>query len=166
MLRSSDVASGDSFRVEIGNISRRGTTAPETVASGDTRGGDSRSYSIGSFEYLVEEESEIPFSHTHRRNISDQKDIPVAADSTAVPHEASLAGEVAGVRSWLKEYVDRFSASISSRTESFRSSGRFFGVGGSSRRSDVVPIDAAEYDVEGNRVGEEITEMFRWLSGV
>ncbi|XP_057458845.1 E3 ubiquitin-protein ligase ATL4 [Lotus japonicus] len=168
VLRSSDVASGDSFRVEIGNISRRGTTAPETVASGDTRGGDSRSYSIGSFEYLVEEESEIPFSHTHRRNVSDQKDIPAAADSTAAPaqHEANLAGEVAGVRSWLKEYVDRFSASISSRTESFRSSGRFFGVGGSSRRSDVVPIDAAEYDVEGNRVGEELTEMFRWLSGV
>nr|KYP31439.1 RING-H2 finger protein ATL3J [Cajanus cajan] len=61
--------------------------------------------------------------------------------------------------------MDRFSASISSRTASFRSSGRFFSGAGSSRRSDVVPV-AAEYDLEGNRIGEEISEMFRWLSGV
>lgn len=42
-------------------------------------------------------------------------------------------------------------SAVSSRTGSFRGSGRFFG--GSSRR------------IEANRIGEEITEMFRWLSG-
>ncbi|XP_061370537.1 E3 ubiquitin-protein ligase ATL4 [Gastrolobium bilobum] len=170
VLRSSSSAAGssDSFRLEIGNVSRRGTE-PVAAAGGvgiGVGGGSrsrSRSFSIGSFEYLVEEESEVPFSHAHRRSVSDEKDIRLPADSPA-SHEAGLAGEVAGVRSWLKEYVDRFSASVSSRTASFRSSGRFFS-GGSSRRNDVVPV-GEEYDMEGNRIGEEITEMFRWLSGV
>ncbi|XP_020208961.1 E3 ubiquitin-protein ligase ATL4 [Cajanus cajan] len=155
---SSTAGSSDSFRLEIGNISRRGT---EGAAA--TRGSSrSRSYSIGSFEYLVDDESEVPFSHARRRSVDDAKEFPAAAESQ---NEATLAGEVAGVRSWLKDYMDRFSASISSRTASFRSSGRFFSGAGSSRRSDVVPV-AAEYDLEGNRIGEEISEMFRWLSGV
>ncbi|CAK8560017.1 unnamed protein product [Lathyrus sativus] len=78
-------------------------------------------------------------------------------------HETlETVGGNAGSGYWLKEYMDRLSASISSRTASFRSSGRFFsggGGGGSSRR-----IEPVEYDVDGNRIGEEITEMFRWLS--
>ncbi|XP_057732020.1 E3 ubiquitin-protein ligase ATL4-like [Arachis stenosperma] len=167
---SSSTAGSDSFRLEIGNVSRRGTAPDGSAAvSGESRAGGarSRSYSIGSFEYFVDEDSEVPFSHAHRRSTSDQKDIPASAEAPASQHEANLAGEVGGVRSWLKEYMDRVSASISTRTASFRSSGRIFsGTGGSSRRSDVVPVVAAEYDIEGNRIGEEITEMFRWLSGV
>ncbi|KAK7350515.1 hypothetical protein VNO77_09215 [Canavalia gladiata] len=158
---SSADGSSDSFRLEIGNVSRRGTDGVVDTAA--SRGG-SRSYSIGSFEYFVDDESEVPFSHARRRSIDDQKDYPAPAEAPETQHEATLAGEVAGVRSWLKEYMDRVSASISSRTASFRSSGRFFS-GGSSRRSDVVPV-AADYDLEGNRIGEEISEMFRWLSGV
>ncbi|KAL2319795.1 hypothetical protein Fmac_028764 [Flemingia macrophylla] len=153
---SSAAASTDSFRLEIGNVSRRGTEG-----AGERGGSRSRSYSIGSFEYLVDEDSEVPFSHARRRSADEAKEFPPAAESQ---NEASLAGEVAGVRSWLKDYMDRFSASISSRTASFRSSGRFFSGAGSSRRSDIVPV-AAEYDLEGNRIGEEISEMFRWLSG-
>jgi len=161
----SSAASSDSFRLELGNISRRGAEgAGATAARGDSR---SRSYSIGSFDYLVDDESEVAFSHARRRSEDDAKEFPATEGQTPSTHnEASLAGEVAGVRSWLKDYMDRFSASISSRTASFRSSGRFFSGGGSSRRSDVVPVVAAEYDMEGNRIGEEISEMFRWLSGV
>ncbi|GAU49733.1 hypothetical protein TSUD_43200 [Trifolium subterraneum] len=155
ILRSN---SSDSFRVEIGNVSRRGTNSnnPELAGGG---GGDSRSYSIGSFDYYVVEPSEVPFSQDHRRSISDQKEIhiPFSDDSSVV----TVAGEVSGSGHWLKDYVDRLSATISSRTASFRSSGRFFGGGGSSRR--IEPVD---YDVEGGRIGEEISEMFRWLSGV
>jgi E3 ubiquitin-protein ligase ATL4 len=74
-----------------------------------------------------------------------------------------LAGEVAAARgSWLREYVDRLSASLSSRTASFRGSGRFFT--GSSRRSEIAGV--GDYDLEANRVGEEISELFRWFSGV
>ncbi|KAK7286946.1 hypothetical protein RJT34_22317 [Clitoria ternatea] len=159
----SSAGSSDSFRLEIGNVSRRGTDGAVDGGGGGARGGSrSRSYSIGSFEYLVDDESEIPFSHAQRRSVDDHKDFPAPAEAPSSQNEASLAGEVAGVRSWLKEYMDRVSASISSRTASFRGSGRFFS-NGSSRRSDVV---AADYDLEGNRIGEEISEMFRWLSGV
>ncbi|KAG5042984.1 E3 ubiquitin-protein ligase ATL4 [Glycine soja] len=158
--------SSDSFRLELGNISRRGTDG--AAEGGSVARGGSRSYSIGSFEYLVDDESEVPFSHASRRSVDDAKEFPAPAEAPVRHNEANLAGEVGGVRSWLKDYVDRVSASISSRTASFRGSGRFFSGGGGSsgRRSDVVPVAAAEYDVEGNRIGEEISEMFRWLSGV
>lgn len=74
-----------------------------------------------------------------------------------------LAAEVAPARgSWLREYVDRLSTSLSSRTASFRGSGRFFT--GSSRRSEIAGV--GDYDLEANRVGEEISELFRWFSGV
>ncbi|RDY02342.1 E3 ubiquitin-protein ligase ATL4, partial [Mucuna pruriens] len=165
ILRPPSDGSSDSFRLEIGNISRRGTEADGATTATARGGSRSRSYSIGSFEYLVDDESEVQFSHDRRRSVDDAKEFPAPADAPASQNEATLAGEVAGVRSWLKDYMDRVSASISSRTASFRSSGRFFSGGGSSRRSDVVPV-AVEYDLEGNRIGEEISEMFRWLSGV
>lgn len=115
----------------------------------------------------MEENFEVPISQAHRRSVSDNKDETVVVESQAPGqpvHEASLAAEVAtSGRSWLKEYVDRLSSSISSRTVSFRSSGRFF-TGGGSHRSDT--FSAEDYDVEVNRLGEEISETFRWLSGV
>ncbi|CAN0900409.1 E3 ubiquitin-protein ligase ATL4 [Linum grandiflorum] len=144
-----------SFRLEIGSVSRR----TDSAAGIDRRS----SYSIGggSFDYIVDEEefAEVAQNQTHqshRRSLSENKD-----ESTATTDE--LAAEVAGRSSWLKDCVDRLSASMSSRALSFRSSGRFFG--GSSRRS----IGAGElYDLEeGNsRIGEEISEFFRWFSGV
>lgn len=151
---------GDSFRIEIGRISRRRGAAE----SGD---GAQRSFSLGSFEYIVEDGFAISMGSTnHRRGISDctsvENEAPVGIPVTDVPRDA-LAGEVAGGgRNWLREYVDRIgSVSISSRAMSFRSSGRFFS--GSSRRSETV-ISAD--DLESNRAGEEISELFRWLSGV
>lgn len=151
---------GDSFRLEIGNVSSRQTASE----SGDAR----RSYSIGSFEYLVEEESEINMRHAHRRSVSDKEESgALSAQTVQEMMDSSLASEVAAGRSWLKEYIDRLSLSFSSRAISFRSSGRFFS--GSSRRSDINGI--GEWDLEANRMeadraGEEISEMFRWLSGV
>ncbi|XP_028777993.1 E3 ubiquitin-protein ligase ATL4 [Neltuma alba] len=173
VLRSSSGGGGgsDSFRLEIGNISRRGTAPPDVVADASARSG-SRSYSVGSFEYFVEEDYEIPISHAHRRSVSDNKDESVVIESQAAAaaqsiHEASLAADVAGSgRSWLKEYVDRLSSSISSRTVSFRGSGRFFNSGGASHRSDAAAFSAEDCDVEAIRLGEEISETFRWLSGV
>jgi E3 ubiquitin-protein ligase ATL4 len=150
-LASANGASGgESFRLEIGNVSRRRAEGE----SGEVR----RSYSIGSFEYLVDEDSEISMSHAHQWSVSDKEESGAFPETT----EASLASEVGAGRSWLKEYVDRLSFSLSSRAMSFRSSGRFFS--GSSRRSNIT--GAGELDLEANRVGEEISEMFRWLSGV
>jgi E3 ubiquitin-protein ligase ATL4 len=69
-----------------------------------------------------------------------------------VVSQASLVGE----GSWLKDYVDNLSNLVS-----FGGSGRFFT--GSSRRNDVV----GDFEVQANNgFGEEISEMFRWISGV
>ncbi|XP_062098601.1 E3 ubiquitin-protein ligase ATL4 [Humulus lupulus] len=147
----------DSFRIEIGNVSRR---QPTSESGASTR----RSYSIGSFEYLVDDDSEIVLGNAHRRTTSDFKEDqfrPPPASHLPAP-EPSLVAEVASGRSWLKEYVDRLSMSLSSRAQSFRSSGRFFS--GSSRRSEVTGV--GDWDLEACRVGEEISELFRWASGV
>ncbi|GMI95718.1 TOXICOS EN LEVADURA 4 [Hibiscus trionum] len=158
MLPSSNAAcsnrsgGSDSFRLEIGSISHRQSGSD----SGDQR---RMSYSIGSFDYVVEEDSQLSRSQTNHRNMSDKEEI-VGVDASS---EASLAAEVATGRSWLKDYVDRLSFSLSSRAMSFRSSGRL--VTGGSRRSDITGA-VGDYDVEANRIGEEISEMFRWFSGV
>ncbi|XP_051146647.1 E3 ubiquitin-protein ligase ATL4-like [Andrographis paniculata] len=152
--------SGGSFRIEIGSISRHGGGGAAEAAEGDRR-----SYSIGgSFEYILDENGyEIPAGSTvHRRGTSDctslDKESSVGIPTPQPPGEI-LAAEVAGGRNWLRELTSR---SFSSRTMSLRSSGRFFA--GSSRRSEHLA--AAPEDVEANRVGEEISEFFRWLSGV
>ncbi|XP_059651683.1 E3 ubiquitin-protein ligase ATL4 [Cornus florida] len=142
-----------SFRIEIGSISRRRAASD----SGDGR----RSYSVGSFEYIVDDGYEVSIESTHRRGVSDcsSVDKDLTAATQPQPPGEHLVFDVAGGRSWLREYLDRFN--LSSRAVSFGSSGRFFT--GSSRRSDtVVPVE----DLEANRVGEEISELFRWLSGV
>ncbi|XP_020203196.1 E3 ubiquitin-protein ligase ATL4 [Cajanus cajan] len=156
VFRSSSVAGGDSFRLEIGNISSSRRGAATSAGGGETRG---RSYSVGAFEYFIDEEAEVAFSYAHRRSVSGEKD-----DGDPAEPLPSLAGEVErggssnnDSNSWLKDYVDRLS-----NTMSFRSSGRFFT--GNSRRSDVVA--GGDYDVEANRFGDEIGEVFRWLSGV
>ncbi|KAE8666967.1 E3 ubiquitin-protein ligase ATL4 [Hibiscus syriacus] len=142
----------DSFQVEIGSVSLRRQPGSE---SGEQR----RSYSLGSFDYIIEEETEVTRNQTHQRNVSYKEEVAGAEAAS----EASLAAEVATGRNWLKEYLDRLSSSFSSRALSFRSSGRFFT--GSSRRSDFAG-SVGDYDVEANRIGEEISEMFRWFSGV
>lgn len=146
-----------SFRIEIGSISRRGGGgAPEPAE------GERRSYSIGSFEYIVDDNGyELSVgSITHRRGSSDRlsadKESSVGIPTPEPPGEA-LAADVSSGRNWLRDYVDRLA---SSRAMSFRGSGRFFS--GSSRQSDAVAVE----DLEANRAGEEISELFRWLSGI
>ncbi|KAK7411808.1 hypothetical protein VNO78_03249 [Psophocarpus tetragonolobus] len=164
VFRSSSIAGGDSFRLEIGSISSsRGEAA---ASAGETRG---RSYTVGAFEYFIDEEAdtevevEAAFSYAHWRRVSGEKEDGAAVEATA-DSLSNLAGEVGRGGSnnngdgWLKDYVDCLS-----NTMSFRSSGRFLFTG-SSRRSDVVVV--GDYDVEANRFGDEIGEMFRWLSGV
>ncbi|KAL2514049.1 E3 ubiquitin-protein ligase [Forsythia ovata] len=150
---------GGSFRIEMGSISRRRGTE-------DTGGAGRRSYSIGSFEYIVDNGYEVSMgSTTHRRGLSDctsvDKESSIGVPVPELPGEV-LAGEISRGRSWLRDYVDRLaSISVSSRSISFRSSGRFF-TGSSGRSGNVVAVE----DLEANRVGEEISELFRWLSGV
>ncbi|KAL6125755.1 hypothetical protein ACLB2K_073809 [Fragaria x ananassa] len=142
---SSVSGGGDSFRLEIGNVSRRQTTTSNSSAR--------RSYSIGSFDYLVDDESEVQLTNA-RNGSSDRKEEVIVVLGELPPSEASLAADVANSRSWLKEFVDRLSSS------SLRSSGRFFT--GSSRRSEI----GGEWISESGQLGVEFSEYFRWLSEV
>ncbi|AES65617.1 putative transcription factor C2H2 family [Medicago truncatula] len=161
IFRSSSTSSGNnSFRLEIGNISnRREATATDNNNNNVAGETDQRTYSVGAFEYFVDEEAEIPVGNTNRRIFSGEKEdaVVLAVEvETPVASQASLIGE----GNWLKDYVDGLT-----RVMSFRGSGRFFT--GSGRRNDVV-AGVGDFDVEanGNGFGEEISEMFRWISGV
>ncbi|XP_057980388.1 E3 ubiquitin-protein ligase ATL4 [Malania oleifera] len=151
-LSESAVTGNESFRVEIGNVSlpRR----PE-----DDAGDGWRSFSIGSLRYVVDEESEIAAGSVHRAVLSDKDE---DASQGPEPPGPELAGEVARERSWLREYVERLASTASS--SSFRSSSRFFT--GSSRRTETPAVDVALCDLEANRIGHEISEMFRWFSSL
>lgn len=146
-LLSSSANGSDNFRIEIGSVSRRGVSD-----SGR------RSYSIGSFDYVIDEAAEFNVDTTSVVD-KDKDDIRVSAYQPE-----ALAAEVSSGRGWFRDYVDRWtstaSISLSSRALSFRSSGRFFT--GSSRRSDVAGVG----DLEAGTIGEEISEFFRWISGV
>lgn len=130
-----------SFRLEFGSVSRR---QPEPREA-------NRSYSIGSFDYVVDNEAEIAVNEMNRRNVAEKEERVVLP----MPElERNLAAEVGGGEgNWLKDYMDRLSAS-------FRSSGRSFA--GSFSRSEVDGV--GEIDLEGNAIGDEISELFRWFS--
>ncbi|KAK3013449.1 hypothetical protein RJ639_009367 [Escallonia herrerae] len=132
---------GNSFRIEIWSVSQR--RAPSKSGW--------RSYSLGSFDYIVDEGYEVLVGSTHRRGASDctEKDSAGAPISQLKPPGEILVAEVAGGQSWLRDYVHKISAiSFFSRAMSFRISGRFFT--GSSRRSENAIVSTGE-DVEANR---------------
>ncbi|XP_076889927.1 E3 ubiquitin-protein ligase ATL4-like, partial [Bidens hawaiensis] len=129
MNKTTGNGNNNSLSIEIGTISRR----RDSSESESNR----TSYSVGSFDYVIDDGYEIPVESTHRREM--------------VPE---IGG--GGSRNWLRDYVDR----LSSRTMSFGGSGSLFT--GSSRRSETVD----DYEATHGRIGEEISEYFWWLSGV
>ncbi|WVZ74137.1 hypothetical protein U9M48_022358 [Paspalum notatum var. saurae] len=96
---SSSANNSRSFRVEIGSVSNR-----RSSAAGDDR----RTYSLGSFDYRVDEEVEAVVSRITRAAAP----APKSAAAPATPAEA--LAEAAGSRGWLREYVDRLASSASS----------------------------------------------------
>ncbi|KAL6513524.1 hypothetical protein OROGR_021010 [Orobanche gracilis] len=154
---------GGSFLIEIGSISSNRAGEADTDASVGAR----RSYSVGSFDYIVDGNGyEVPVgctTHSGRFsdfNLDDKEEswvgIPIPPES---PGEV-LSAEFSGGRNWLRECVYRL-ASVSNSSRTVRSSGRFFS--GSSRHSEGI---VAPEDLDAYRTGEEISEIFRWLSGV
>ncbi|GAB2290198.1 hypothetical protein Dimus_024480 [Dionaea muscipula] len=159
MTSTTGAERSDSFRIELGSFSRRRNPS-------DPGGDNRRSYSIGSFDYVIEDalsEVIVPSARPGSDNAVGDKNEGARPEVEAAPEPPgrSIAMEVgSGGRSWLREYVDRWASfSLSS---SFRGSGRFFS--GSSRRTELAGV--RESDLEASRLGDEITEMFRWLSGV
>jgi E3 ubiquitin-protein ligase ATL4 len=97
--RVSSSSNSRSFRVEIGSVSNR-----RSSAAGDDR----RTYSLGSFDYRVDEEVEAVVSRITRPAVS----AAAKSETQAAPGEA--LAEAAGSRGWLREYVDRLASSASS----------------------------------------------------
>ncbi|KAJ8625989.1 hypothetical protein MRB53_019296 [Persea americana] len=156
-------AGGESFRLEIGNISRR-----------EIGSGSQRSYSMGSFDYVVDDDIEaqvvVAPPAGHGRGGSD---CVVKDKEEAPPPPGGDVAEAVGGRGWLKEYVDRLASSASSsfsssRALSFRLSGRGGSATGTSRRIDGVPVSSGmSWDMDrAVRAGEEASHFFRWLTGV
>uniref|UniRef100_A0ACD5V598 Uncharacterized protein n=1 Tax=Avena sativa TaxID=4498 RepID=A0ACD5V598_AVESA len=102
-----------SFRVQMGSVSSRGSPATATAGSGD-----SRTYSLGSFEYHIEEEVEAVVSRlaraVARASESVKEEKPAVQGSPLPPGETVAEAAGSPSRGWLREYVDRLASSASS----------------------------------------------------
>ncbi|XP_021756443.1 E3 ubiquitin-protein ligase ATL4-like [Chenopodium quinoa] len=155
---SSSSHNSRSFRVEIGNVSQR-NSAEIPVR---------RTYSLGgNFDYIVNDDDVVSEIHSgsFRRTSSTTEfkvddHYPSAALAAGV---GTRGGSIIG-GGWLKDYL---SHSLSS---SFRGSGRWFFTGSSRRETTTefggVDNRVNDLDLEASRLGDEIGELFRWLSGV
>jgi E3 ubiquitin-protein ligase ATL4 len=95
-----------SFRVEIGSVSNR-----RSSAAGDDR----RTYSLGSFDFRVDEEVEAVVARITRPAAAVSAAAAKSATHQAAPATPGEAlAEAAGSRGWLREYVDRLASSASS----------------------------------------------------
>ncbi|TVU28048.1 hypothetical protein EJB05_19555, partial [Eragrostis curvula] len=145
-----------SFRVEIGSVSNRRSSAAAD---------DRRTYSLGSFDYRVDEEVEAVVARIARPAAAAKSATPAAAAPTT-PGEA--LAEAAGSRGWLREYVDRLASSASSL--SGRWSARWSQGHHSHRRDD----DSWRWDPEApsamSRAPDEeepgFVSLYRWIVGV
>ncbi|OEL36141.1 hypothetical protein BAE44_0002841 [Dichanthelium oligosanthes] len=162
-----------SFRVEIGSVSNR-----RSSAAGDDR----RTYSLGSFDYRVDEEVEAVVSRITRPAVSAAAVAKSAAQQAAPATPGEALAEAAGSRGWLREYVDRLASSASSL--SGRWSARWSqGHGHSARwsqghhsRTHSRPDDSWRWDPEAaaaaatHRAPDEeepgFVALYRWIVGV
>ncbi|XP_066327455.1 E3 ubiquitin-protein ligase ATL4-like [Miscanthus floridulus] len=154
-----------SFRVEIGSVSNR-----RSSAAGDDR----RTYSLGSFDYRVDEEVEAIVSRITRPAVSAAAKSATTQAAPATPGEA--LAEAAGSRGWLREYVDRLASSASSL--SGRWSARWSQGGHHSRSQSQShrQEDSWRWDPEAvtgaamHRAPDEeepaFVALYRWIVGV
>ncbi|XP_074584555.1 E3 ubiquitin-protein ligase ATL4-like [Curcuma longa] len=163
-----------SFRIEIGNVSRRRTLSAEDPPippppEPPPPPPHQRTYSIGSsFEYMVEEEVEAVVSQITRRmeKLEKRREESGSEAATAEPGDtvAAAAGR-SGTGGWLKDYVDRLASSASSSFSSLRLSGRwshrYDGDGGGIGRNSWDLEGSARREAEaGGYYG-----FYRWLIG-
>lgn len=145
----------ESFRVEIGSVSRR--------TDDSSRASHARSYTLGSsFEYVVEDEDiEAVLARLRRSSAAEKADPSAPGDAVA-----DIAG--GSHRSWLRDYIDRLASSASSSFSSLRFSQRWSSRFDSAAVSGVA--DGGErWDLERdlNVQLEEVDGVFsaicRWI---
>ncbi|CAN6269065.1 unnamed protein product [Urochloa humidicola] len=166
---------GSSFLVEMGTVSNRGSSPAPAPHGG------SRTYSLGSFDYQIDEEVEAVVSRVARiiaarepTAVKEDKP-PAEARSTPSPAPAppgEAVAEAAGSsRGWLREYVDRLASSAYTFSE--RWSSRWSQGGGQQRQEEPWLWDAeAAGGMSAAPPGSDDEEetafmvMYRWIAGV
>ncbi|KAG8082958.1 hypothetical protein GUJ93_ZPchr0014g46833 [Zizania palustris] len=154
-----------SFRVQMGSVSNRSSS---TAASG----GNSRAtYSLGSFDYHIDEEIEAVVSRaapTASRSIVIFKEDKPAAEQSPSPPGAAVAEAAGASRGWLLEYVDRLASSAS-----WLSTGRWSSRWSQSHQSQMQE-EPWLWDAEAVRMSPPGTDeeetafmvLYRWISGM
>uniref|UniRef100_A0A0E0H583 RING-type domain-containing protein n=1 Tax=Oryza nivara TaxID=4536 RepID=A0A0E0H583_ORYNI len=158
-----------SFRVEMGSVSSRSAS---TATGGNAR----PTYSLGTFDYHIDEEVEAVVSRaapmTTRSAAAVKEDKPAAEQSPPPPGEA-VAEAAGATRGWLREYVERLATSASSLS-SF--SGRWSSRWSQSYQSHHSHSQEEPWlwDAEAVRMSPPGTEeeetafmvLYRWIAGV
>ncbi|KAI3837157.1 hypothetical protein MKW92_011807 [Papaver armeniacum] len=158
-------SSSRSFRIEIGSVSRSSRIEIGSFSASDLQ---NRSYSLGSFEYYVQEFDAEVFVELERinENRAQSDEVPVSVGGAAggdveetteiviedpVRAESDEAASYARSLSYSLQFSDRFYGGNVQR------SGGGMDEGGGGRGGRV-------WDLEGNRFGEEISGFFGFLS--
>ncbi|KAL5216056.1 hypothetical protein ABZP36_007457 [Zizania latifolia] len=154
-----------SFRVQMGSVSNR---SPSTAASGNSRA----TYSLGSFDYHIDEEIEAVVSRaapTAPRSIAIFKEDKPAAEQSPLPPGAAVAEAAGASRGWLREYVDRLASSASSFSFSGQWSSRWSQSHQSQMQEEPWLWDAEAVRMSPPGTDEEETAfmvLYRWISGM
>ncbi|TKW06204.1 hypothetical protein SEVIR_7G227400v4 [Setaria viridis] len=167
---------GSSFLVEIGTVSNRGSSPAAARGGGDR---NSRTYSLGSFNYQIDEEVEAVVSRVARiiaarESSTVKEDKPPAEEGSAPAPAPSPPGEAVAEaagssRGWLREYVDRLASSAYTFSERWSSR---WSQGGQQRQEEPWLWDAeaaAGMSAPPGSDDEEETAfmvMYRWIAGV
>ncbi|KAI3906184.1 hypothetical protein MKW98_025970 [Papaver atlanticum] len=159
-------SSARSFRIEIGSVSRSSRMVDESFSASDLQ---NQSYSLGSFEYWVQDFDAEIFVELERINEnraqSDEVSVSVGGaggDETTeivienpVRAESDEAASYARSLSHALQFSDRFYGGNGLRSGGDGGGGMDEGGGGGGGRV---------WDLEGNRFGEEISGFFGFLS--
>ncbi|KAF0893982.1 hypothetical protein E2562_033397 [Oryza meyeriana var. granulata] len=156
-----------SFRVEMGSVSNRSSSTA-------TSGGNSRpTYSLGSFDYHIDEEVEAVVSRAApmaaRSGAAIVKEDKPAAEQSPPPPGEAVAEAAGATRGWLREYVDRLASSASSLSFSGRWSSRWSQSHQSQRQEEPWLWDAEAVRMSPPGTEEEETAfmvLYRWIAGV
>ncbi|CAD6259852.1 unnamed protein product [Miscanthus lutarioriparius] len=177
--RTSRDRSGSSFLVEIGTVSSSRGSPAAAGGNGDRNRNSTRTYSLGSFDYQIDEEVEAVVSRVARITaressaVKEEMEKPSAEEGSAPapPPPGETVAEAAGSsRGWLREYVDRLASSA--YTFSGRWSSRWSqGQGQQQRQEEPWLWDAEAADMSAAPGSDEEEEtafmvMYRWIAGV
>jgi E3 ubiquitin-protein ligase ATL4 len=146
-----------SFVVEIGTV--RGSSPLAAGSGGNST--SSRTYSLGSFDYQIDEEVEAVTRPTTVRDVMIKEETPAAADDAPSP-----PGEAAGSsRGWLREYLDRLASTA------YTFSGRWSSRWNQQTRNVGRQEEPWLWDAESAAPGSDEEEtafmvLYRWIAEV